>query len=73
MVDDKSTDEFLKDPLDGYVHLLPKVTLVRNEKRVGLIESRMNGARISKSPVLIFLDAHTETNDGNSHLGLVGP
>ena len=64
LVDDKSTDKWLHEPLDRYLRLLPKIRLVRNEKRVGLIVSRMTGARLSKAPVLVFQDAHTEANKG---------
>lgn len=64
LVDDCSTDDHLKSPLDRYIRLLPKVTIIRNTKRVGLIVSRMTGARAARGPVLIFLDAHTEANHG---------
>lgn len=64
LVDDCSTDDHLKSPLDRYIRLLPKVTIIRNSKRVGLIVSRMTGARAARGPVLIFLDAHTEANHG---------
>ncbi|ELU15390.1 hypothetical protein CAPTEDRAFT_176329 [Capitella teleta] len=64
LVDDKSTDPWLHESLDHYVNLLPKVKLIRNAKRVGLIVSRMTGARLSNAPVLVFQDAHTESNVG---------
>jgi polypeptide N-acetylgalactosaminyltransferase len=64
MVDDKSTDPWLAEKLDEYLQLLPKVKLVRNSHRVGLIVSRMTGARLSKGSVLFFLDAHSEVNVG---------
>ena len=63
-MDDRSTYEYLKESLDRYVRLLPKVRLIRNPSRQGLIVSRMNGARNAKGPILIFLDAHTEANVG---------
>ena len=66
MVDDKSTDDFLGEPLERYVRLLPKVTLVRNKNREGLIRSRMVGFHMATSPVVIFLDAHTEANEGKN-------
>ena len=50
----------VQETLDAHVALLPKVRLVHNPKRVGLVVSRMNGFRLAKSPVVIFLDAHTE-------------
>ncbi|ESN98887.1 hypothetical protein HELRODRAFT_121380, partial [Helobdella robusta] len=63
LVDDCSPDEHLQQPLATYVKLLPKVKLVRNDKRQGLIVSRMRGARMAEGPVLIFLDAHSEANE----------
>lgn len=54
LVDDCSTDEHLKEPLDAYLRLLPKVTVIRNRRRVGLIVSRMTGARAARGPVLVF-------------------
>jgi polypeptide N-acetylgalactosaminyltransferase len=59
-----SFDEPLKSPLANYLKLLPNVRLIRHTKRSGLIVARMIGAREAKSPVIIFLDAHTEVNVG---------
>lgn len=64
VVDDRSTNDYLKQDLTDYLALLPKVILLRNENRDGLIKSRMNGARIAKGKVVVFLDAHSETNKG---------
>ena len=64
LVDDASTREYLKEPLDRYVRLLPKVELIRNEHREGLIRSRMRGYRLATSKVVLFQDAHTECNVG---------
>jgi polypeptide N-acetylgalactosaminyltransferase len=63
-VDDMSFDAPLKSPLQQYLDLLPNVRLIRHTKRSGLIVARMIGAREAKSPVIIFLDAHTEVNVG---------
>ena len=63
-MDDLSYDAPLKDPLEKYVSLLPRTTLLRNDQRSGLIVSRMRGARAAKAPVVIFLDAHSEVNVG---------
>ena len=59
-----SFDRALKDPLDTYTNLLPKVKIVRHKKRSGLIVSRMIGARLATGQVLLFLDAHSEVNVG---------
>merc|ERR1712038_685336 len=64
LVDDQSTHGYLKSSLERYIRLLPKVRLLRNKVREGLIKSRMNGARSARTPYLVFLDAHTETNVG---------
>jgi len=63
-VDDMSFDAPLKEPIQRYIDLLPNVKLIRHRKRSGLIVARMIGARLAKTPVIIFLDAHTEVNVG---------
>lgn len=46
LVDDLSTDEKLKQPLDNYVKMFPvHVEIIRTKKREGLIRSRLIGAR----------------------------
>lgn len=40
------------------------VKLVRNKKREGLIRSRLLGAKMSSSEIIIFLDSHCEVNTG---------
>lgn len=64
LVDDRSTHEHLLDQLDRYIALIPKVKIIRNNAREGLIVSRMRGCALAKGPVVIFLDAHTEANEG---------
>lgn len=64
LIDDRSTHETLLKPLAMYVSLLPKVRLLRNKQREGLIRSRLRGFHLSKAPVTVFLDAHTEVNVG---------
>ncbi|XP_069125503.1 polypeptide N-acetylgalactosaminyltransferase 1-like [Argopecten irradians] len=62
LVDDNSTLEYLKDDLDLYVSFLPNVKVIHNQKREGLIKSRMTGARSASGDVLVFFDAHMECN-----------
>ena len=64
LVDDASTYPYLQTSLQDYIALIPKVKLVRNEKREGLVRSRLIGAEMSQGEVLVFLDAHTEANTG---------
>ena len=53
-----------QESFQKYITSLPKTKLIRNTKREGLIRSRMIGAEASVSPVVVFLDAHTECNEG---------
>ena len=63
IVDDASSHEELKQPLDDYVRLLPvKTSVMRNRRREGLMRSRIIGARHAQGEVIAFLDAHTEVN-----------
>ncbi|XP_059171548.1 polypeptide N-acetylgalactosaminyltransferase-like 6 [Physella acuta] len=63
LVDDCSSDEELKAPLDAYLQTnFPAVRLIRNKDRIGLIKSRIVGADASTGSFLLFLDAHTEVN-----------
>lgn len=64
LIDDESSHESLLSPLDRYVRLLPKVKLLRNAGREGLIRSRMRGADAARADILVFLDAHSEVNAG---------
>lgn len=46
LVDDASTWDFLKRPLDDYIELLPSVSIkiIRSQQREGLIRARLIGA-----------------------------
>ena len=64
LVDDGSDAEWLKKPLEDYIALLPKVRLVRMEKRLGLMATRVMGAKVATGETVTFLDAHIEVNHG---------
>lgn len=60
LVDDHSTD-----PQDALLlrGLSPKIKVLRNNAREGLVRSRVYGALNAKGPVLTFLDSHIEANE----------
>lgn len=60
LVDDFSTLEHLKQPLEDFVFSLEKVKLVRTSAREGLIRARLIGLAQVTSRVVIFLDSHCE-------------
>eukprot|EP00921_Rhytidocystis_pertsovi_P001146 GHVQ01001946.1.p1 GENE.GHVQ01001946.1~~GHVQ01001946.1.p1 ORF type:complete len:278 (+),score=28.79 GHVQ01001946.1:275-1108(+) len=64
LVDDGSTSEHIRPSgtgeLENYVKLLPKVKLVRNKKRTGIVGARMKGINESIGPTFIVLDSHIE-------------
>ncbi|PSN53588.1 putative polypeptide N-acetylgalactosaminyltransferase 10 [Blattella germanica] len=63
LVDDFSSKEHCKKPLDDYVAKnLPKVSVIHLPERSGLIRARLAGAHKATAEVLIFLDSHTEAN-----------
>ncbi|PKK18638.1 polypeptide N-acetylgalactosaminyltransferase 6 [Columba livia] len=64
LVDDASTDEYLKEELDRYVEQLQIVRVVRQRERKGLITARLLGASVATGDVLTFLDAHCECFHG---------
>ncbi|XP_072769885.1 polypeptide N-acetylgalactosaminyltransferase 10-like isoform X2 [Nerophis lumbriciformis] len=62
LVDDFSDKEHLKTALEEYMVRLPKVHILRNKKREGLIRTRLLGAAAAKGEVITFLDSHCEAN-----------
>ncbi|XP_063070089.1 polypeptide N-acetylgalactosaminyltransferase 5 [Engraulis encrasicolus] len=64
LVDDCSTKDNLKEPLDKYMAQFPKVRIIRLKERQGLIRARIAGAAQATGEVLTFLDSHIECNIG---------
>ncbi|XP_076834582.1 polypeptide N-acetylgalactosaminyltransferase 16 [Brachyhypopomus gauderio] len=56
-------DDFSSDPEDcQLLSLIPKVHCLRNDRREGLIRSRVRGAGAASASILTFLDSHCEVN-----------
>ncbi|XP_016340917.1 polypeptide N-acetylgalactosaminyltransferase 16-like [Sinocyclocheilus anshuiensis] len=56
-------DDFSSDPEDcRLLSQIPKVRCLRNERREGLIRSRVRGASAASASILTFLDSHCEVN-----------
>ncbi|CAK1556411.1 unnamed protein product [Leptosia nina] len=64
LFDDFSTMDHLKEDLENHVRTLPKVTLIRANRRKGLIRARILGAKYATAPVVLFLDSHCECTIG---------
>lgn len=68
LVDDYSDFNDLKSKLDIDLAAInstsENIRLIRNDKREGLIRSRVYGARKAIGDTLIFLDSHIEVNVG---------
>uniref|UniRef100_A0A5F8H4H5 Polypeptide N-acetylgalactosaminyltransferase n=1 Tax=Monodelphis domestica TaxID=13616 RepID=A0A5F8H4H5_MONDO len=64
LVDDYSDREHLKEQLENHLSDLPKVRLIRANKREGLVRARLLGASIATGEILTFLDCHCECHDG---------
>jgi len=64
LVDDASTLPRLGQELQDAVDKMPKVKLIRQKERKGLMVTRMTGVMESVSQVLTFLDSHIEATEG---------
>nr|XP_055127679.1 polypeptide N-acetylgalactosaminyltransferase 12 isoform X2 [Symphalangus syndactylus] len=64
LVDDYSDREHLKERLANELSGLPKVRLIRANKREGLVRARLLGASAARGDVLTFLDCHCECHEG---------
>jgi polypeptide N-acetylgalactosaminyltransferase len=55
LVDDVSTLDFLKRPLEDYVELLPgNIKIIRTKQRAGLIRARLIGAKNATVNIFIY-------------------
>lgn len=56
LVDDLSTEESLKQPLDDYIQKLPvRVKVIRTDKREGLIRSRLLGSKAARVSIILIM------------------
>lgn len=64
LVDDFSSLDHLKEPLDQFMAQFQKVKIVRATERQGLIRARLRGYSEAVGNVLVFLDSHIECAEG---------
>jgi len=53
------------------MEVYPKVKIVREKERVGLIRARLTGARHATASVLTYLDSHCECATGDINLNIL--
>ena len=51
------------------MQVYPRVKIVRERERVGLIRARLSGARHATAEVLTYLDSHCECAAGTANIG----
>lgn len=54
----------LMEQLENYMEVYPKVKIIREKERVGLIRARLTGARHASASILTYLDSHCECANG---------
>ena len=54
----------LGQPLEDYIKLLPKVKLLRQPERLGLVKARLRGAEACQAETFTVLDSHIEVQTG---------
>ena len=64
VIDDFSNLKYMGSRLERTLSKLPKVRLIRNRSRLGLIKTRLVGAKVASSPTITFVDSHVEFNNG---------
>ena len=64
LIDDKSDQPHLAEPLEKALKDVPRVRLIRSKKREGLVRARLLGMSYATGEVLTFLDCHIECNPG---------
>eukprot|EP00040_Diaphanoeca_grandis_P043802 m.10296 g.10296 ORF g.10296 m.10296 type:complete len:624 (-) comp8237_c0_seq1:66-1937(-) len=64
LVDDGSDREYTQEPLERFLQMMPKVTLRRMPFRQGLMDTRVEGAKLATAEIVVFLDSHIQCNHG---------
>jgi polypeptide N-acetylgalactosaminyltransferase len=70
LVDDGSDEDYIvqdesyRGSLEEYISVIPKVRLIRQGSRTGLIQARLTGMRAATSQTVTVLDSHIEAQDG---------